>query len=1008
MGLFVTRRKLAIGAIITVLLALAVLWAERARLGQRAGIAWLRARGVPAAGEIEAIGPRGIVVRDLALGDPAHPDLAAERAQIALAWEGTHPRLLAATLVRPVLRLAVGRDGRVHLGALDRLRPPPDGTPSRLPDLALHLTDARLLASTPYGPLAATVHSDGNPARRFAGTLALAPARLTVAGCALPLTGGRLTIGARDRVGRLAGTLGLGALACRGVTAAVTSVRLDLTLPDPLTRAHGRIVADVRRAGGRGGTAERATIAFDGDLAPERVAGRLAIDASGGRYGQWHAARATYQGRLAFVPTTRALALTGPLRIDHASLAPAARARLARASGGLAATPLGPLEADIRATAARAAADFDAAGEVAYPAPPTRTPLANATLHARSGARLVLSGGDHLAIGGGGLPAMRVTLHGPADATISLAGYQAGTARLAATTLQVTGMPTGSRFRIDGPLLLDGPLGPGRVEGLALPAARFALNLAPLAITPLGCMPVRAARVVEPRYTLADAAFTLCPARGPALALAPSGRLTGAFGAPAFATQAMLAGTPIGVRSGPVSVMLGGTGDAPVADIVTGPVRLVTPVGGTARTFDFGRLTAAARSTPAGWAFAGRIAGATSPGLPFTLASVAGPWSYSPAGRLAFGPTDTRVADLPGSRPRVQPLDLTGLALTYADGVARVAAGVALAATRAPLARLTGEYRAATATGTLDAAAELAFTPTLQPFQISERARGVIENVAGHVAARAHLRYTGGQISGTAAITLDKLSFATASLGPVSAVSGTLTLPDLPNIASPPGQRFTIGGVNPGFAVAGGVASLQLLSSTRVRIEELGFPYVGGRLSLSPVTIDTAIPERRFTLTATGLDFARFIERVQIHNLDATGIFDGTLPVILTNAGGRIDHGLLTARAPGGRLRYVGPVGGNLPAAARLAFEALRSMRYNSLRVGVDGDLGGDLVSDIAFTGANEAPLTTGKRLPKLGPGVPFRFGVKIRAPFRALLGTAASFEDATALIEAGRMAPPR
>ena len=1004
-----------VGAFLVIALVVSVLWLERARVGERVGLAWLHDRGVRATGVVESIGARTVVVREVVIGDPARPDFKADRVELSLTWDGTTPRVLSATLVRPVLRLAIEGDGRVRLGALDRLRAPPDGSPSRLPDLALRFSDARLLVTTPYGALTGRANGSGNPARSFAGSLALGPARLALAGCVLPLTGGQLVLSARTRVGLVSGTLGLGPVACRSMAARAGTIRLDLTLPDPLTHAQGRILAELRGVAGMGGAAGRAAVAFDGDLAPHRIAGQLALDAAGSRYGDWSAVRAAYRGGLVFVPAKPMLTLNGSLRLKHASLASAALARLARATSGLAITPLGPLETSVRAALARAASDFDAAGEVRYGQSPSAAIFNNAIVRARSGALLTWRGGvdgDAVTIDGGGLPTLRVELHGPDHATIELAAYRAGTAGIAATTLRVAGRLTGARFILAGPLLANGPLGPGRVDALALPTARFAIALAPLAVTPVGCLPVRAGRVVEPRYTLIDAAFTLCPGPGPgpgpALGLAADGRLSGRFGAPAFAARATVAGTGLRVRTGRIVVVLGGTADAPVADITARPVRVVTAVAGIDRTINLSQLSATARSTPAGWTFEGMIADAAASALPFTLGPLSGPWTYSAAGALAFSPANVRVSDAPGPRPRVQPLDLNGLSLTYADGVARVQARLALAATGTPLARASGEYRTDTGVGTLDAHADLAFSPALQPYQLSERARGVIENVDGHVGARAQLRYANDRIAGRAAITLDRLSFATASLGPVTSVSGTIGLPDLPRLTSPPGQRFTIGSVNPGFAVTDGTASVQLLSATRLRIEELGFPIVGGRLSLSPVTIDTAIPERSFTLNATGLDFARFIERLKIRNMDATGTFDGTLPVVLTNAGGRIEHGLLIARAPGGRLRYVGPIGPNLPAGARLAFDALRSMRYTTLRVGVNGDLGGDLVSEITFTGVNEAPLTTGKALPKLGPGVPFRFGVTIRAPFRALLGTAAGLEDATSLIGTGQSPPPR
>lgn len=994
-------------ALLLIVVVLLGLWGARGRLAQRFALDTLAKRGVPARAVIDAIGPDGIVVHDLVLGDPARPDLTAAHAELAFGWRGLTPSVTVARLTRATLRASIARDGRITLGSLDRLRAPSDGTPDRLPDIGLALDHARLLLTTPYGRLTGTLDGKGNPAARFTGTLHLDRAALTFAGCALPLTGGDLAIGARERLGSVAGTLGAGALACRGYAARGGSARVDLTLPDPLTRADGRMTVALTAPSGAGGRVAAARLAFDGTLGPKRVKGTADVTATNATYGDWTAASASYRAGLGFDPSTATPVFGGPLTLKHVALSAAARAKLAKPTDALSSTPLGPLEAATRAALSRAAEDFDATGEVEYGLRPEVRFFSDAHLVARTGATAIERNGiDDLQVrvSGGGLPNARLSLQ-RGGGFVDLAATSAGTARIAATHLAFTYDPKLTKVTVSGPLLLDGPLGPGRVEALSIPTADIAIGLAPFTATPTRCLPVTARRVVEPRYTLADARFDFCPARGPALALAADGRLSGAFGAPAFAAKGVFAGTRFALATGRVSVALSGTASAPVARVLTAPLHAVAQLAGGARAVDLATFGATARQTPTGWSFAGHLDGGTVGPLPFDLARLSGDWTLRPDDTLAFdGGTATLTDPLP--RPRFQPLLMHGLTLGYANGEATARAALDLATPRAPLATLSARYRPATSTGNADVQATLAFSPTLQPYMISERARGVIENVRGQATATAKLDIANATPQGTLRLDLAHFSFATAALGPVINVDGALTLSHFPALASAP-ATFTIGGVNPGVALAHGTARVQLVSATQLRIDRLAFPFANGMLSLAPTTINTALPERRFTLAATGLDLAAFIQQTGIHNLDATGTFDGTLPLTLANSGGRIEHGLLTARAPGGRLRYVGPVGPNLPAGARLAFDVLRSMRYSSLQVGIDGDVAGDLVSSIRFTGTNEAPLTTGKALPKLGPGVPFRFGVTIRAPFRSLLGTAASLSDATSLIQAGQASPP-
>jgi translocation and assembly module TamB len=129
----------------------------------------------------------------------------------------------------------------------------------------------------------------------------------------------------------------------------------------------------------------------------------------------------------------------------------------------------------------------------------------------------------------------------------------------------------------------------------------------------------------------------------------------------------------------------------------------------------------------------------------------------------------------------------------------------------------------------------------------------------------------------------------------------------------------------------------------------------------------------------------------------------GAFPLVFTKAGGRIEHGALTAAPGGGVIKYAGDV---RPAGvAALAFDALKSFRYDALALELNGDLAGDVVTEIRFSGANQSPVKPAGSFFS-AKGIPFKFNVSVKAPFVALAKTAATVGDARTLLRQAEPAP--
>jgi hypothetical protein len=155
------------------------------------------------------------------------------------------------------------------------------------------------------------------------------------------------------------------------------------------------------------------------------------------------------------------------------------------------------------------------------------------------------------------------------------------------------------------------------------------------------------------------------------------------------------------------------------------------------------------------------------------------------------------------------------------------------------------------------------------------------------------------------------------------------------------------------------------------------------------------------TFTVTGMDAGQFLQQFDFKNLDATGIFDGTLPMIFDEKGGRIENGRLTVRPGGGTIAYVGEISQkDVGFWGNLAFQALKSLRYQRLDLVMNGPLAGEMITEVRFAGVGQGAGAKRNfildRLQKL----PFIFNVRIKAPFRGLIDSAASFYDPKRLIQ--------
>jgi hypothetical protein len=590
-----------------------------------------------------------------------------------------------------------------------------------------------------------------------------------------------------------------------------------------------------------------------------------------------------------------------------------------------------------------------------------------------------------LALSGGGFPSISGRLtrtpDGATRGLFEIAPYRANDAQLALAPVRFAARPDGTA-RIETIATLDGPIGDGRAEGVRVQVVAQRTASGEIVVAP-GCTPISYLRIVLAGTALAPGSVTLCPVHGDALVRSARNRVIGGAQTGPLRLKGRVGDQPLALAASGASFDLGGPVTLADFSALLGPTDRRTEL--RIARFD-GKTRANGLS--------GRYSGLTGniARVPFLASGGQGTWGYS-GGRLDVEGR-LMLADQAES-PRFKPLSAEDVKLRLKNG--RIAATATLhepVSTRAvasvamthDLSHGTGEARLAVS--------GLNFSKSLQPEAITPLTLGVVADVYGQIDGNGLIRWNGDSLTSSGKFRTESLDFA-AAFGPVTGASGEIAFDDLVALSTPPGQQVKLALVNPGVEVKEGVITFRLRPNQVVEVERGRWPFAGGQLLLDPALLDFGQPKARtLSFRVTALDAAKFIEQLKLENIAATGTFDGTLPIVFDKTGGRIVGGQIVARPGGGTLAYVGDVSNaQTNTLAKLAFDALKSIRYGNLAIDLDGSLDGEIVSLVRFDGVNQSPVAP-SGIAKSFVGLPFKFNIRVRAPFRGLVNTARSFQD--------------
>ncbi|MGX7895618.1 intermembrane phospholipid transport protein YdbH family protein [Tsuneonella sp. HG222] len=1019
-------RWFALPLVLILGLAILAFWIQRKDIADNVIAGAMVDKGVPATYEIERIGGTRQVLRNIVVGDPARPDLTVERAEVVIRYRLGFPAISSIRLVRPRL-FGTLVDGKPSFGTLDPLIFTGGDEPFEFPDFALDLVDGRALLETDYGPVGIKAEGRGHLRSGFKGALAATAPNLALPGCRAVGTTlyGSVAIAAERP--SFKGPLRLASLDCAesGVSLGTSALTADFRLDRDLKGVEGKLGGSASQVAALGAAVDELKIASDVtfrdgaltaayDLAGAEVShpqvrlASLAVDGTvrAGDGFDWIRAETEFEGTGLRQGQTLDATLAGAVRSAEgtfaASLLAKFRTALLRETAGSGVSGELSLRktADALAVVVSSAQVRNRGGD---------TLLALSRLQYATSQRGLPRLSGFFATGGPDLPAIegRIDRRGTDDFTAKLATarYAAGQASLAIPGLTL--VTNGSRVGFAGNATISGDLPGGFARNLQLPLSGNWTSGGQLALWS-SCTNLRFDALRLANLTLERRGLTLCPARGQPIVRYDGRGLRIGAGAPSLDLAGRLGETPMTIRSGPIGIAYPGAVSARQMLVTLGP-----PANAT--TFSISNLTADIGKT-----INGRFDGTDVRlyAVPLDLVDASGAWDYT-GGVLSIGGGKFRLVDRQAA-PRFDPLVAEGASLRLRDNLITADALLREPRTGRTVTQVDIRHSLQTGDGHADllvpgilfdqdlqpAAADCAARPAGSPLPtgrgtpgLSCLMQGVIALAKGTVTGKGVIDWGAAGVTSSGEFSSDSLDFA-AAFGPVRGASGTVVFTDLLGMTTAPNQRIKVAAINPGIEVYDGEIGIELHDGRVLALTGGTWPFMGGTLTMRPVTLNLGASEvRSYILEIAGLEAAQFVERMKLGNINATGVFDGTLPLVFdANGNGRIIGGRLTSRGPG-NVSYVGALTyEDMGAMANFAFDALKSLDYQRMTLTVDGPLTGELITQVNIEGVRQGEGAKQNFITRRFANLPIRFVINVKAAFYQLLSNLKSLYDPAAV----------
>jgi hypothetical protein len=317
---------------------------------------------------------------------------------------------------------------------------------------------------------------------------------------------------------------------------------------------------------------------------------------------------------------------------------------------------------------------------------------------------------------------------------------------------------------------------------------------------------------------------------------------------------------------------------------------------------------------------------------------------------------------------------------------ARLAAGLlsATATLKDPSERIfvTGEARHNFTSNSGDAlfdAKRIEFLETVfQPEDTFPVFANLDARVDGAIDLAGSARWTPGQFDSGMELALDFPSIFSPE-ATLRDVAGVIVFDSLSHFTTPPDQIIAIGYADVGVPLEAGQLVLHVKPGQIIRAEIQDFDLYGGHVFVDPVDYDPRNDQLSLILGASGVRIENMLAPVRLGTLEATGVLDGRVPIIIRDGELLVSGGVLES-VNGGRIRYIPEVVGDavreVDEGTALFLDAVSNFEYSLFRVTIDESEDEGMILGFEIDGRN----------PAVYEGVPIELHIAITGEVREVL----------------------